>query len=52
MNTYLRVWVWVEVRANLNHYPKPFGVRVLVEDLSLLPFNLTFRDKLEPQLRC
>jgi len=36
---------WVRVNPN----PIPLRISVLVEDLSLLPFNPTFRNKLKPQ---
>jgi len=41
--------VRVGVRANSNLRPNPLRVAVLVEDLSLLPFSITFRDNLELQ---
>jgi len=41
---YLSIGVVVGDRANPN--PNPLRVPVLVENLSLLPFNVTFRDKM------
>ena len=52
----IRIWVRVSVgvwaNPNPKAYPKPLRVTALVEDSTLLCFSVSFRDKLEPKLRC